>query len=53
MFIALAGQHQIWCHTLDTGVTKVFSGNGYERNKNGGSGRDTSWAQPSGDLRST
>lgn len=47
----MAGQHQIWRHNVDNGITSVFSGNGYERNKNGGNGTDTSWAQPSGDLR--
>ena len=48
LYIAMAGQHQIWRHHVTTGVTQVFSGDGAERNANGGSGRTTSWAQPSG-----
>jgi hypothetical protein len=31
----MAGQHQIWQHTVADGSTKVFSGDGYERNLNG------------------
>lgn len=48
VYIAMAGQHQIWQHTLLDGITKVFSGDGYERNLNGKSGQVTSFAQPSG-----
>ena len=48
LYIAMAGQHQIWRHYVATGVTQNFSGDGAERNANGGSGRTTSWAQPSG-----
>ena len=33
--MAIAGQHQIWRHDLVSGVTAVFSGDGYERNANG------------------
>lgn len=48
VYIAMAGQHQIWEHdTLDE-VTRAFSGNGYERNSNGSSPSSTSFAQPSG-----
>lgn len=35
VYIAMAGQHQIWQHTVVDGSTKVFSGDGYERNLNG------------------
>ena len=31
----MAGQHQIWEHNILDGITKVFSGDGYERNLNG------------------
>lgn len=48
VYIAMAGQHQIWQHNLADGVTKVFSGDGYERNLNGKRGLETSYAQPSG-----
>lgn len=48
VYIAIAGQHQIWRHDVETGVTSVFSGNGYERNQNGQRGTDTAYAQPSG-----
>ena len=48
LYIALAGQHQIWTHYLNTGTIKCFSGNGAERNANSGSAQSTSWAQPSG-----
>ncbi|MCO5562807.1 hypothetical protein L7F22_016439 [Adiantum nelumboides] len=44
----MAGQHQIWQHVITTGVTKVFSGDGYDRNLNGKRGQETSFAQPSG-----
>ncbi|XP_057778824.1 protein SUPPRESSOR OF QUENCHING 1, chloroplastic isoform X2 [Salvia miltiorrhiza] len=47
VYIAMAGQHQIWTHTPD-GTTKAFSGDGYERNLNGSSSGSTSFAQPSG-----
>ncbi|KAH6762487.1 haloacid dehalogenase-like hydrolase family protein [Perilla frutescens var. hirtella] len=47
VYIAMAGQHQIWTHTLD-GITRAFSGDGYERNLNGDSSGSTSFAQPSG-----
>ena len=45
LFIAMAGQHQIWRHDLRAGTTRAFSGDGYERNANGRSGPATSWAQ--------
>lgn len=48
MYVAIAGQHQIWRNDVASGVTAVFSGDGYERNQNGRNGPGTSWAQPSG-----
>ncbi|CAN6313015.1 unnamed protein product [Urochloa humidicola] len=48
VYIAMAGQHQIWKHNIRDGVTKVLSGDGYERNLNGSSATRTSFAQPSG-----
>ncbi|CAI0446545.1 unnamed protein product [Linum tenue] len=48
VYIAMAGQHQIWEHDTMDGVTKVFSGDGYERNLNGSDSKSTSFAQPSG-----
>ncbi|XP_028779438.1 protein SUPPRESSOR OF QUENCHING 1, chloroplastic [Neltuma alba] len=48
IYIAMAGQHQIWEHNLLDGITKAFSGDGYERNLNGSSSSSTSFAQPSG-----
>jgi hypothetical protein len=45
LYIAMAGQHQIWRHELRAGTTGAFSGDGYERNSNGRSGPATSWAQ--------
>ncbi|KAK3151437.1 hypothetical protein QOZ80_3AG0245870 [Eleusine coracana subsp. coracana] len=48
IYIPMAGQHQIWVHNVRDGVTKVFSGDGYERNLNGSSAMRTSFAQPSG-----
>ncbi|KAE9446699.1 hypothetical protein C3L33_21433, partial [Rhododendron williamsianum] len=35
VYIAMAGQHQIWEHNTLDGVTRAFSGDGYERNLNG------------------
>ena len=35
VYIAMAGQHQIWQHTVSDSSTKVLSGDGYERNLNG------------------
>lgn len=35
MYIAMAGQHQIWEYDTSDGITRVFSGDGYERNLNG------------------
>jgi hypothetical protein len=35
VYIAMAGQHQIWEHDVLNGVTRAFSGDGYERNLNG------------------
>lgn len=35
VYIAMAGQHQIWQHDIMDGVTSAFSGDGYERNLNG------------------
>ncbi|KAJ0534566.1 putative transcription factor WD40-like family [Helianthus annuus] len=48
VYIAMAGQHQIWVHSTLDGVTRAFSGDGYERNLNGSSSSTTSFAQPSG-----
>lgn len=48
VYIAMAGQHQIWEHNTSTEVTRAFSGDGYERNLNGSSSTSTSFAQPSG-----
>ncbi|KAM7272381.1 hypothetical protein ACFE04_027044 [Oxalis oulophora] len=48
VYIAMAGQHQIWEHDTLDGTTRVFSGDGYERNVNGSSSKNTSFAQPSG-----
>ncbi|KAK9292842.1 hypothetical protein L1049_020822 [Liquidambar formosana] len=48
VYIAMAGQHQIWVHNTIEGVTRAFSGDGYERNLNGSSSTTTSFAQPSG-----
>nr|XP_051181491.1 protein SUPPRESSOR OF QUENCHING 1, chloroplastic isoform X2 [Lolium perenne] len=48
VYIAMAGQHQIWKHNISDGVTEVFSGNGSEKNLNGSSSTNTSFAQPSG-----
>ncbi|CAH2068739.1 unnamed protein product [Thlaspi arvense] len=38
VYIAMAGQHQIWEHNITDGTTRAFSGDGYERNLNGGWG---------------
>ncbi|XP_008808703.1 protein SUPPRESSOR OF QUENCHING 1, chloroplastic isoform X1 [Phoenix dactylifera] len=48
VYIAMAGQHQLWEHNTSDGITKAFSGDGYERNLNGSSSTTTSYAQPSG-----
>ncbi|GMH11336.1 hypothetical protein Nepgr_013177 [Nepenthes gracilis] len=48
VYIAMAGQHQIWEHNTLDETTKAFSGDGYERNLNGSSSTSTSFAQPSG-----
>ncbi|CAN8241331.1 unnamed protein product [Cochlearia groenlandica] len=48
VYVAMAGQHQIWEYNVLDGVTKVFSGNGYERNLNGSTPQTTAFAQPSG-----
>ncbi|KAI7838239.1 hypothetical protein COHA_007984 [Chlorella ohadii] len=48
LYIAMAGQHQIWRMDTATGVLANFSGSGYERNQNGTSALTTAWAQPSG-----
>jgi NHL repeat len=48
LYIAMAGQHQIWTLDIASGVCAAFSGTGAEQNLNGDSGRDTAWAQPSG-----
>ncbi|KAF3774472.1 NHL repeat-containing protein 2 [Nymphaea thermarum] len=48
LYIAMAGQHQIWVHDTRDGVTKSFSGDGFERNLNGPSPLSTSFSQPSG-----
>ncbi|XP_020264541.1 NHL repeat-containing protein 2 isoform X1 [Asparagus officinalis] len=48
VYIAMAGQHQIWEYNTIDEVTIAFSGDGYERNMNGSSSTSTSFAQPSG-----
>ncbi|EFJ50214.1 hypothetical protein VOLCADRAFT_80356 [Volvox carteri f. nagariensis] len=48
LYIALAGQHQIWDLELSSGTAALFSGTGAERNQNGPTPFTTSWAQPSG-----
>ncbi|KAL9141056.1 hypothetical protein ABFS82_14G077900 [Erythranthe guttata] len=48
VYIAMAGQHQIWKHNTVDGTTRVFSGDGYERNLNGSSSGSSQFAQPSG-----
>ncbi|GER44007.1 haloacid dehalogenase-like hydrolase domain-containing protein [Striga asiatica] len=48
VYIAMAGQHQIWKHNVQDETTSAFSGDGYERNLNGASSGNTSFAQPSG-----
>ncbi|XP_065851915.1 protein SUPPRESSOR OF QUENCHING 1, chloroplastic isoform X2 [Euphorbia lathyris] len=48
IYIAMAGQHQIWEHNTANEITRAFSGDGYERNLNGSSSTSTSFAQPSG-----
>ncbi|KAM5561005.1 protein SUPPRESSOR OF QUENCHING 1, chloroplastic [Rosa sericea] len=48
VYIAMAGQHQIWQLDTADGITRAFSGDGYERNLNGSSSSSTSFAQPSG-----
>ncbi|XP_043687165.1 protein SUPPRESSOR OF QUENCHING 1, chloroplastic isoform X2 [Telopea speciosissima] len=48
VYIAMAGQHQIWEHYTLDGTTRAFSGDGFERNLNGPSSTRTSFAQPSG-----
>ncbi|GBG78262.1 hypothetical protein CBR_g26293 [Chara braunii] len=53
VYVAMAGQHQIWTYDIDTGVSQRFSGDGSERNLNGRSGNDSSFAQPSGLSLST
>ncbi|PRQ36585.1 putative transcription factor WD40-like family [Rosa chinensis] len=35
VYIAMAGQHQIWQLDTADGITRAFSGDGYERNLNG------------------
>ena len=45
LYIAMAGQHQIWRHDLRAGTTRAFSGDGYERTANGRSGPGPSGAQ--------
>ncbi|KAL3690719.1 hypothetical protein R1sor_004370 [Riccia sorocarpa] len=48
LYVAMAGQHQIWQIDPSNGLARVFSGDGYERNLNGKNGLNTSFAQPSG-----
>ncbi|KAG6555690.1 hypothetical protein Mapa_002927 [Marchantia paleacea] len=48
LYVAMAGQHQIWQVDPSDGLARVFSGDGYERNLNGKNGLSTSYAQPSG-----
>jgi len=47
VYVAMAGQHQIWSYDVSSGVGSVYSGNGYERNFNSQYASNTSWAQPS------
>eukprot|EP00850_Spirogloea_muscicola_P023380 SM000352S13428 [mRNA] locus=s352:43307:48636:- [translate_table: standard] len=48
VFVAMAGQHQIWTCSMTDGTCRSFSGDGYERNLNGSRGAKVSYAQPSG-----
>lgn len=48
LLVVMAGSHQIWTYNLADQVAQAFSGNGYERNNNGPTGKLSSWAQPSG-----
>ncbi|BBN12735.1 phosphoglycolate phosphatase [Marchantia polymorpha subsp. ruderalis] len=48
LYVAMAGQHQIWQIDPSDGLARNFSGDGYERNLNGKNGSSTSYAQPSG-----
>ena len=45
VFVAMAGSHQLWEYEPGSGVGRVFSGDGYERNRNGPNGPNTSYAQ--------
>ena len=47
LYIAMAGPHQIWSHTLGTDTIELHAGNGREDVING-SLSDSSFAQPSG-----
>lgn len=45
LFIAMAGTHQIWVHSLASGETSAYSGTGAEARYDG---VEATWAQPSG-----
>lgn len=47
LFIAMAGNHQIWYYTIKSKKTGVYAGNGYE-NIIDGNLKNSSFAQPSG-----
>ncbi len=47
LFIAMAGNHQIWYFTIESKKTGVYAGNGYE-NIIDGNLKNSSFAQPSG-----
>lgn len=48
LYVALAGQHQIWRLDMQSWALEHVSGTGHERNQNGATGLQTAWAQPSG-----
>eukprot|EP01130_Rhizamoeba_saxonica_P003609 TRINITY_DN1506_c0_g1_i8.p1 TRINITY_DN1506_c0_g1~~TRINITY_DN1506_c0_g1_i8.p1 ORF type:complete len:425 (-),score=102.60 TRINITY_DN1506_c0_g1_i8:51-1325(-) len=45
---SMAGQHQIWKYSIDSGMCSKFSGTGSESNLNSDNKNDVCWAQPSG-----
>ncbi|HWY33912.1 MAG TPA: thioredoxin-like domain-containing protein, partial [Nitrosopumilaceae archaeon] len=47
IFIAMAGNHQIWTYDMESGIAKPFAGNGYE-NIIDGEKQQAQLAQPSG-----
>jgi thiol-disulfide isomerase/thioredoxin len=48
IYIAMAGTHQIWVHEVESGISRVLSGSGAERNYNHADPLRAAWAQPSG-----